>query len=96
MSAAEPSPVTHDPANSRFAIALADGVAVLDYRRLDEQTLDYYHTFVPRALRGRGLASQLAEHALRYAADNGLSVVPSCPFVKAYVERHPEFRAAVR
>ena len=66
--------------------------ARLEYRVIDARTLDYHHTFVPSALRGRGIASQLADYALQYALDQNLSVVPSCPFVAAYVGRHPRFR----
>jgi hypothetical protein len=34
----------------------------------------------------------LTEHALRYARQRGYKVVPSCPFVAVYIERHPEYR----
>jgi predicted GNAT family acetyltransferase len=47
---------------------------------------------VPPAARGGGIASQLTAHALTFARDGGYRVVPSCPFVAAYIQRHPEFR----
>ena len=93
---ADDSSVAHDPVRHRFAIAIGGDVAALDYRRVDEHTVDYYHTFVPRSFRGRGVASRLAEHALQYAIDNDLTVVPTCPFIKAYVARNPRFRTVVR
>jgi predicted GNAT family acetyltransferase len=87
--------VLHDPGR-RFTIALDHGVAVLEYRALDGgTTLDYYHTFVPPALRGRGIASELTAFALRYALDRHLKVVPTCPFVAAYISRHREFESAL-
>ena len=88
--------VSHDPENSRFVIELAEGLAVLQYARVDTATLDYHHTFVPRPLRGQGIASRLAEHALQYALDEDLAVMPSCPFVAAYIRSNPRFEKLVR
>jgi uncharacterized protein len=42
--------------------------------------------------RGRGLASQLVAGALENVRARGLKVVPRCPFVRAYIARHPEYR----
>ena len=42
--------------------------------------------------RGGGIASQLTHRALEYAREHGYRVMPSCPFVAAYIERHPEYR----
>jgi hypothetical protein len=95
MSASAKPAVEHDPARGRFTIALDEGIAVLEYRAVDAATLDYHHTFVPPALRGRGLASRLAEFALRYARDQHLKLVPSCPFVAAFIDGHPEFESIV-
>ena len=55
---------------------------------LGKQTLDIYRTFVPNALRGRGVAAALTEAALKYAEDMGYSVIPSCSYVERYMERH--------
>ena len=48
------------------------------------------HTLVPKALSGNGVGSALTEAALGYARSNGLKVNPSCPFIKAYIKKHPE------
>jgi predicted GNAT family acetyltransferase len=90
-----PGPVRHEPEQQRFTIALGESLAILEYRRVGATTLDYRHTFVPDAFRGRGIASEMAGAALRYARDAGLKVIPSCPFVAAYVARHPEFAPLV-
>ena len=87
--------VQHDPGR-RFTISFEGGVAVLEYRTLDGgATLDYYHTFVPPALRGRGLASELTSFALRHALERRLKVVPTCPFVAAYIRGHREFESVL-
>jgi predicted GNAT family acetyltransferase len=88
--------VRHEPEESRFVVANDQGLAVLEYARVDAATLDYHHTFVPPSLRGQGIASRLAEHALQHALDESLAVVPSCPFVAAYIRRNPKFDSLVR
>ena len=85
----------HDAAAHRFTLSSGTAVAVLDYREHDARTLEYYHTFVPTSLRGRGVASRLVAHALRYAIEQHLSVIPTCPFVAAFIRRHPEYAAVV-
>jgi predicted GNAT family acetyltransferase len=87
--------IRHEPDAGRFVARVSGAEAVLAYRRLDATTLDYYHTFVPPALRGRGIASELTDHALRYAMQHRLRIVPSCPFVARHLDRHPELRSVL-
>jgi uncharacterized protein len=87
--------IRHEPAMQRFVARLSGTEAVLEYRVTDSGTLDYHHTFVPQALRGGGVASQLTAFALSYARDNGLKIRPTCPFTARYIERHPEYAALV-
>lgn len=85
--------IRHEPHARRFVIDADGGTALIQYRTLDaNRTLDFNHTYTPPALRGSGIASRLTEHALRYAREHGYKVVPSCPFVAAFIERHPEYR----
>lgn len=84
--------ITHDPAGRRFQADVDGATAYLSYRELPDRVLDFHHTYVPTAGRGRGIASQLTAHALEFARDGGYKVVPSCPFVAAYLRRHPEYR----
>lgn len=49
------------------------------------------HTDVDRAFEGRGYGSRLIAGALDDIRARGLSVVPVCRFVRAYLERHPEY-----
>jgi predicted GNAT family acetyltransferase len=84
--------IRHEPQARRFAAEVGGKTAYLSYRELDGRILDLDHTFVPSEHRGGGLASQLTVHALHYARERGYRVVPSCPFVAAYIERHPEYR----
>ena len=86
-----PIPVRHEPNQQRFVAALGGDVAVLQYR-LQGQTLDLYHTEVPPAFRGRGIAEQLCRAAFEHAKANGWRVIPSCPYISStYLQRHPEY-----
>jgi uncharacterized protein len=87
-----PAAVRHEPAARRFVIDVDGATAFITYRELEGRILDFDHTFVPVALRGGGIASQLTAHALEYAREHGHKIVPSCPFVAAYVDRHPANR----
>lgn len=88
--------IHHDSANNRFVVEIGDSTALLEYSAVDDQTLDYSHTFVPPTLRGQGIASQLTEHALQYALEQQLFVVPSCPFVAAFIQSNPKYRKLIK
>lgn len=85
-------PVEHDPVGREFSIPLERGRALMTYDEPDERTLDLDHTFVPRPYRGTGIGGALARHALEHARAEGKRVIPSCPFVRAWIESHPEHR----
>jgi predicted GNAT family acetyltransferase len=82
--------VTDNPAASRFEILTDQGAAILTYRHRGDD-LDLVHTEVPTALEGRGYAAALATAALDQARREGMRIIPSCPYVKAYLQRHPEY-----
>ena len=82
--------VRNNPALSRFELDVEDGIAVIDYHAAPG-VLTFYHTEVPRQLRGRGIAARLVREALQQVRAQGLKVVPSCSYVTTYIDRHPEF-----
>ncbi len=59
--------IHHDQAGHQFETTVDGHRAYLTYMDLGKQTLDIYRTFVPNALRGRGIAAALTERALEYA-----------------------------
>lgn len=89
------SNIRHDEPGKRFVLAIDQAEAVLNYNEVDAQTLDYYRTYVPPSMRGGGIASKITEHALRHAQERGLKIVPTCPFIATYIERHPEYAPLV-
>ena len=75
---------------SRFEAYENDELAgFLDYRKVGEKTV-LVHT--ESLVEGRGIGSALAKHALETLDD----VVVVCPFIKKYLERHPEYRVTVQ
>jgi len=78
------------PERSRFEAEIDGRVAFVEYRRRGNR-IYLAHTEVPPALEGRGIGSALARHALEYARENALEVVPSCPFIAAYIRSHPAY-----
>lgn len=54
-----------------------------------------YHTEVPEALEGQGIGSELVLQALEDIEKTGYRLIPLCPFVAAYIKRHPEWRRLV-
>jgi predicted GNAT family acetyltransferase len=82
--------VTKNSDARRFEIGEGDDVAILTYRE-GRKHITLVHTEVPTTLGGRGYAGALAKTALDYARERGRRVVVLCPFVRAYLERHPEY-----
>lgn len=86
--------VQHDAAAEQFQVRLDGKTAVLQYRRR-AGTILFVHTEVPAELQHRGIADALAHAGLEFARAEHLAVVPLCPFVSAYIRRHPEYRPLV-
>ena len=74
----------------RFELDVEGTVAFADYR-LTPDTVIITHTETPRALRGRGIASDLLKGALDIIRADGLKVVAGCGFVVDYLRKHPEY-----
>ena len=83
--------VTNNRAENRYELAVDGQLAIAEYVVKGERIV-FTHTEVPDALEGRGIGSALVRGALDQARGDGLKVVPACPFVRAYIERHEEYR----
>jgi predicted GNAT family acetyltransferase len=82
----------HDnKALSRFEMSVEGGVAYANYR-LAPSAVIITHTETPRALRGRGIASELVKGALALIRADGQKVIGACGFVVDYLRKHPEYR----
>jgi predicted GNAT family acetyltransferase len=86
--------VIDNAAQRRFELPVEGRTAFAAYE-IDGDVITFTHTVVPRELEGRGIASRLIGHALGEAKARGLKVVPQCPFVAAYIQKHPEWQAVL-
>ncbi|QKK02780.1 MAG: N-acetyltransferase [Pseudomonadota bacterium] len=74
----------------RFEAVVDNQLCVLEYT-IDGKTISMNHVRVPEAVGGRGIAGEITRHALDWARSNDLRVVPNCPYVAGWIERHPEY-----
>jgi len=72
------------------------GVTSLVAYEISGDTITFTHTEVPKAVGGTGIGGALAEAALRFAEASKLKVVAQCPFVAAYIRKHPEFQKLLK
>ncbi len=84
--------VRHEPHRSRFVVGLPDGEAKLLYAPVGDDVIDLQHTEVPRSGQGQGVGDALVRAALAYAREQELRVMATCPYVQAWLRRHPEER----
>ena len=87
--------IEHDEAGHRFVIRLPDGIGQLVYRVPREGVIDLHHTEVDAALQGQGVAAALAQAAFDHVRARGMKAVVTCPYVRAWLKRHPEQRELV-
>ncbi len=86
--------VTDNRAERRYEAQAGGHLAKIDYI-LDEEHIVFTRTLVPEELENQGLASKMARTALEDARSRNLKVIPQCPFVAAYIEKHPEYQSLV-
>ena len=83
--------VRDNKAQHRFELDVEGQVAFASYRETP-QAIIITHTETPRALRGRGVASELVKGALELIRADGHKVIAGCGFVVDYLDKHPEDR----
>lgn len=87
----EPITIVNNEQNLHFETKLEDGeYAFIEYR-LHNNAVFLMHTEVPEKFNGKGIAGALAKYALEYVREKKLQLVVYCPYVKAYMKRHPEY-----
>jgi predicted GNAT family acetyltransferase len=82
--------IRDNPAVHRYEIEVDGQTAYVRYTR-KPGVITFIHTEVPEGLAGKGIGSRLARHVLDAARAEGLQVVPVCPFIDAWMKKHPEY-----
>lgn len=81
--------IQHQP--GRFSATVDGQPLEVDYQVSGERIV-FTHTGTAPALQGRGLAGQMVEHALAWAALQGQQVVSACSYVDVHIRRHPKWQ----
>lgn len=88
------SAVVDEPSTERFVLEEDGHTAELVYHVHGER-ITLVHTEVPGELAGRGIGGRLVEAAVDRAGHDGLTIVPSCPFARSWLEKHRDAIASV-
>ncbi len=84
-------PDLHDnAARQRYEMDVDGNLAFVAYETKPDRLI-LVHTEVPPALAGRGVGSALARAVLDDIRRRGLRVEPRCPFIAAFIKRHPDY-----
>ncbi len=87
-------PLINNEAAKRYEFHIEDQTPLIEYI-LTSQKIFLTHTEVPKPLEGKGIGSALIKSVLEDIDQKGLTLVPLCPFVAAYIKRHPEWKRLV-
>jgi predicted GNAT family acetyltransferase len=83
--------IVNNKAHHRFEL-LVDGHLAAAFYEIEGDVITFMHTEVPAELGGRGIGGRLVQGALDQVRAAGMKVVTNCPFVKAWIGKHPEYK----
>lgn len=86
--------LVHNTAEKRYEFDLGDDMALVEYI----ETPDFMvltHTEVPARYEGQGIGSELVRGVLEDVRARNKQIIPQCPFIAAYIYRHPEWEDVV-
>jgi predicted GNAT family acetyltransferase len=84
------SHIVHKQGVRRFEWAVEGAVAFVEYEVYKPNVFALTHTLVPDAHKGKGVASQLIKRVFDWCKKHRVEIVPVCPFIVTFIERHPE------
>jgi predicted GNAT family acetyltransferase len=84
------SDIINNTAKHRYELD-TDGHIAATYYTIGGGVITFVHTEVPPELSGKGIGSRLIKGALDQVRADGLKVIAQCPFVKAFIEKHPDY-----
>jgi uncharacterized protein len=85
------SDIVDNKPHHRFELVV-EGHLAAAYYKLDGNVITFEHTEVPPELGGKGVGSKLVQAALDQVRAEGMKVIAECPFVKAWIGKHPEYK----
>jgi uncharacterized protein len=82
--------ITNNRIKHRYELAV-DGHIAATYYEIADGVITFVHTEVPPELGGKGVGSKLVKGALDQVRAEALKVIAQCPFVKGWIDKHPEY-----
>lgn len=86
--------IHNDEKQRKFYATVEGHEAVIEYSKMGD-VYNLAHTFVPEELRGQHVGDELVRGTLDQLKQQGAKFLPSCPFVQAFVKKHPEYQEGV-
>ena len=90
-TAAGETVVSDNPAESRYEAHVGGALAGFVVYHLRGQRINLIHTEVDPEFQGAGVAARLARYSLDDARKRHLAVLPSCPYIRSWLKKHPEY-----
>lgn len=87
--------VREDAAHHRFEIWVGEKPAGKTVYRGGGELYEFLHTEIDPSFEGQGLGSKLIRSTLDSIRERGAKLLPYCPFIKAYIQKHPEYKDLV-
>jgi len=67
-------------------------IALMTYKKSGADKIVIDHTEVDESLQGEGIGNDLVEAGVKFARQNNLKILPTCPFAKKVIDETPEFQ----
>ncbi len=87
-------PLYKNENNHRFEIEIEGHFSFVNYKE-SQSTISLIHTEAAPELVGTGAAAAVVEKTLHYIQETGKKLLPYCPYVFAYIKKHPEWKSIV-
>lgn len=85
----------HDTEGEQFDAIVGKYRAYIRYRANREGKIFLTHTEADPELQGKGVAEKLVQYVFNYIEEQGMRMIPVCPYIKTYLKRHPEYMRIV-
>jgi uncharacterized protein len=83
--------IANNEEENKFYLRLDGKEAFLKYKIKEGDIIDLQKTYVPQEFRGQEIGEAIVKEALTFADKNNLKVIPTCSFVKSYIEENKEY-----
>ena len=83
--------VDDNPIESRYEASIDGALVGVSQYELTPDTIVFLHTVVAQEYEGQGVGGAIARYALDDARARGLTVRPLCPYIRGWLQRHPEY-----